>query len=269
MVVLDVDSGELLALANFPTYNPNNRSKLAGRAAAQPRRHRHLRAGVDAQAVHRRARAGGRATEAGVGDPDRAGHAEHRRRDHPRRARRARRSRWRRSSRNPPTSARRRSRSAFPPRRCGRCSATSASARSPGWAFPARRPESSGPTAAGSPIEQATMSYGHGISVSLVQLARAYSVFARDGELVPSSLVRVDALPAGRRVMAPEDRLGGARDARDGGQPRRHRAARPDHGLPRRRQDGHRAQAGKRRLRRRQVRVLLRRLRARARTRAW
>jgi len=34
------------------------------------------------------------------------------------------------------------------------------------------------------PIEQATMSYGHGISVSLIQLARAYSVFARDGELV-------------------------------------------------------------------------------------
>jgi len=43
------------------------------------------------------------------------------------------------------------------------------------------------------PIEQATMSYGHGISVSLIQLARAYSVFARDGDLVPVSLLRVDA----------------------------------------------------------------------------
>jgi cell division protein FtsI (penicillin-binding protein 3) len=43
------------------------------------------------------------------------------------------------------------------------------------------------------PIEQATMSYGHGISVSLLQLAHAYSVFARDGEMVPLSLVRVDA----------------------------------------------------------------------------
>ncbi|EXI89633.1 MAG: Penicillin-binding protein 2 [Candidatus Accumulibacter sp. BA-94] len=43
------------------------------------------------------------------------------------------------------------------------------------------------------PIEQATMSYGHGISVSLIQLARAYSVFARDGDLVPLSLTRVDA----------------------------------------------------------------------------
>jgi hypothetical protein len=40
------------------------------------------------------------------------------------------------------------------------------------------------------PIEQATMSYGHGISVSLIQLARAYSVFARDGDLVPLSLMK-------------------------------------------------------------------------------
>ncbi|WP_313950281.1 penicillin-binding protein 2 [Accumulibacter sp.] len=45
------------------------------------------------------------------------------------------------------------------------------------------------------PIEQATMSYGHGISVTLIQLARAYSVFARDGDLVPLSLTRVDSAP--------------------------------------------------------------------------
>jgi cell division protein FtsI (penicillin-binding protein 3) len=42
------------------------------------------------------------------------------------------------------------------------------------------------------PIEQATMSYGHGISVSLLQLARAYMVFATDGELKPVTLVRRD-----------------------------------------------------------------------------
>ena len=42
------------------------------------------------------------------------------------------------------------------------------------------------------PIEQATMSYGHGISVTLAQLARAYTVFARDGELLPLSLVRTE-----------------------------------------------------------------------------
>ncbi|MEO8410545.1 MAG: penicillin-binding protein 2 [Propionivibrio sp.] len=46
------------------------------------------------------------------------------------------------------------------------------------------------------PIEQATMSYGHGISVSLLQLARAYTVFARDGDMIPLSLTRVDGASA-------------------------------------------------------------------------
>ena len=40
------------------------------------------------------------------------------------------------------------------------------------------------------PIEQATMSYGHGISVSLLQLARAYSIFATDGELKSPTLIQ-------------------------------------------------------------------------------
>ena len=55
------------------------------------------------------------------------------------------------------------------------------------------------------PIEQATMSYGHGISVSLIQMARAYLAFARDGELVPLSLTRVDGEPSnGRRIFSVE-----------------------------------------------------------------
>ncbi|ATE58883.1 peptidoglycan D,D-transpeptidase FtsI family protein [Thauera sinica] len=55
------------------------------------------------------------------------------------------------------------------------------------------------------PIEQATMSYGHGISVSLIQMARGYLAFARDGELVPLSLTRLDAPPAvGRRIFSPQ-----------------------------------------------------------------
>jgi cell division protein FtsI (penicillin-binding protein 3) len=55
------------------------------------------------------------------------------------------------------------------------------------------------------PIEQATMSYGHGISVSLIQLARAYSVFARDGDLMPLSLTRLDSsTPTGAAVFSPK-----------------------------------------------------------------
>jgi cell division protein FtsI (penicillin-binding protein 3) len=56
------------------------------------------------------------------------------------------------------------------------------------------------------PVEQATMSYGYGLSTSLFQLARAYTVFARDGELIPVKLVRQpgeDATPvAGQRVVS-------------------------------------------------------------------
>ncbi|HEX7892126.1 MAG TPA: penicillin-binding protein 2 [Ramlibacter sp.] len=54
------------------------------------------------------------------------------------------------------------------------------------------------------PIEQATMSYGYGLSASLFQLARAYSVFARDGELVPVTLLKTDAPAAGVRVLQPQ-----------------------------------------------------------------
>jgi cell division protein FtsI (penicillin-binding protein 3) len=54
------------------------------------------------------------------------------------------------------------------------------------------------------PIEQATMSYGYGLSASLFQLARAYSVFARDGELVPVTLLKTDQPAAGVRVFSAE-----------------------------------------------------------------
>ena len=46
------------------------------------------------------------------------------------------------------------------------------------------------------PIEQATMSYGYGLSVSLFQLARAYTVFARDGDLAPITMVKNVEPPA-------------------------------------------------------------------------
>jgi len=54
------------------------------------------------------------------------------------------------------------------------------------------------------PIEQATMSYGHGISVSLLQLARAYMMFAGDGDIKPISLTKLDAPQPGVRVISPE-----------------------------------------------------------------
>jgi len=57
------------------------------------------------------------------------------------------------------------------------------------------------------PIEQATMAYGHGISVNLVQLARAYTVFATEGQLKPATLFKGGTFVAGRPVMKPETAL--------------------------------------------------------------
>ncbi len=54
------------------------------------------------------------------------------------------------------------------------------------------------------PIEQATMSYGHGISVSLMQLARAYTLFATDGELKPITLLKRDTPAVGQKVISRE-----------------------------------------------------------------
>ena len=52
------------------------------------------------------------------------------------------------------------------------------------------------------PIEQATMSYGYGLSASLFQLAQAYTVFAHDGEVVPVSLLKTNQAVTGARVFS-------------------------------------------------------------------
>jgi cell division protein FtsI (penicillin-binding protein 3) len=54
------------------------------------------------------------------------------------------------------------------------------------------------------PVEQATMSYGHGISVSLLQVARAYTVFTNNGRLLPLALTRQDSQPIGKQLVTPE-----------------------------------------------------------------
>ena len=54
------------------------------------------------------------------------------------------------------------------------------------------------------PIEQATMSYGYGVSASLFQVARAYTMFARDGEVVPATLMKANGQVPGARVISVE-----------------------------------------------------------------
>ncbi|MEY4082764.1 MAG: hypothetical protein RL483_133 [Pseudomonadota bacterium] len=54
------------------------------------------------------------------------------------------------------------------------------------------------------PIDKATISYGHGIAVSLVQVARAYTVFARQGDLVNLSLRPVEGPVVGEPIYSPQ-----------------------------------------------------------------
>jgi cell division protein FtsI (penicillin-binding protein 3) len=57
------------------------------------------------------------------------------------------------------------------------------------------------------PVEQATMSYGYGFSVSLMQLARAYMIFARDGDTIPLTFLKSNETPIGTRVISPKTAL--------------------------------------------------------------
>ena len=57
------------------------------------------------------------------------------------------------------------------------------------------------------PMEQATMSYGYGLSTSLFQLAQAYTVFARDGEVVPVSLIKREDKVVGVRAISAQNAI--------------------------------------------------------------
>ncbi|MFZ6691244.1 peptidoglycan D,D-transpeptidase FtsI family protein [Undibacterium sp. SXout20W] len=52
------------------------------------------------------------------------------------------------------------------------------------------------------PIEQATMSYGHGLSVSLLQMAHAYMIFARNGDMIPLTFQKSVGASKGQRVIS-------------------------------------------------------------------
>lgn len=54
------------------------------------------------------------------------------------------------------------------------------------------------------PIEQATISYGHGISVSLLQLVRAYTALARNGDVIDLTFKRTYAPAKGEQIFRPE-----------------------------------------------------------------
>jgi cell division protein FtsI (penicillin-binding protein 3) len=57
------------------------------------------------------------------------------------------------------------------------------------------------------PIEQATMSYGYGLSASLFQMARAYTVFGHDGQIISATMLKSEEPAVGVQVFSPKTAL--------------------------------------------------------------
>ena len=76
--------------------------------------------------------------------------------------------------------------------------------RAPQLGFPGAAPGRLRPWNRWRLIEKATMAYGYGLSVSLLQVARAYTVFARNGDMVTPTLVKRDSDPTSVKVYSPE-----------------------------------------------------------------
>ncbi|MGB6977545.1 MAG: penicillin-binding transpeptidase domain-containing protein [Gammaproteobacteria bacterium] len=53
-------------------------------------------------------------------------------------------------------------------------------------------------------IDYATLAFGYGVSVTTLQLAQAYDVLANDGIKIPVTLTKQDSPPQGTRVLVPE-----------------------------------------------------------------
>ncbi|MDQ1314674.1 MAG: hypothetical protein QG662_783 [Pseudomonadota bacterium] len=74
----------------------------------------------------------------------------------------------------------------------------------PGSGFPGETAGRLRDAATWKPVEHATMAYGYGLSVSLLQLSRAYMAFANDGEVMPLSFLKREPQEiAGERVFSP------------------------------------------------------------------
>ncbi|WP_153145475.1 penicillin-binding protein 2 [Dechloromonas sp. H13] len=191
IVVLDVQSGEVLALANWPTYNPNNRENLSG---AQLRN----RAFTDTFEPGSTLKpfTAALALEKGKFRPDSVINCAPGRLTignatisdaHPHGALTVAQVIQKSSNVGVTKMA-----LTIPPQEMWQMFDAVGFGQVPQLGFPGEVTGRLRPWKNWRPIEQATMSYGHGISVSLIQLARAYSVFARDGDLIPLTLLKVD-----------------------------------------------------------------------------
>jgi cell division protein FtsI (penicillin-binding protein 3) len=201
IVVLDVKTGEVLAMANYPTYNPNNRSVLTGAQLRNRVMTDTFEPGstlkpftvalaLDTKRVTPKTliqTAPGRMTIGTATISDSHGHGL------------LTVAQVIQKSSNIGTA---KLALQMPPQEMWEIFTNVGFGQQPKFGFPGAVAGRVRPYKSWRPIEQATMSYGHGISVSLVQLARSYMIFARDGDTIPLSFQRVSEAPAGRRVVS-------------------------------------------------------------------
>lgn len=201
IVVLDVKSGEVLALANLPTYNPNDRARLTGAQL----RNRVLTDTFEpgstikpfpvALALEKKLvtpntsiqTAPGRMTigRATIGDAHEHGILTV--------------SQIIEKSSNIGTA---KMALQMQPQDMWEMFTTVGFGQQPKIGFPGAVAGRVRPYKSWRPIEQATMSYGHGMSASLIQIARSYMIFARDGDMIPLSLQKATDRPISRRVIS-------------------------------------------------------------------
>ncbi|HUW25848.1 MAG TPA: penicillin-binding protein 2 [Gallionella sp.] len=201
VVVLDARSGEVLALANYPAYNPNNRGKISSQAMRN-------RAIIDLFEPGSTMKPFTVATaiEQGKVRPDTAINTEHgvytiggrKIHDSHSEARLTVAQVIQKSS----NIGSAKMALALEPQTLWQSLSDSGFGVRTGSNFPGEAPGRLRAPNTWRPIEQATLSYGHGISVNLLQLARAYTVFTNNGELKPVSLLRLDAPANGKRVFS-------------------------------------------------------------------
>jgi cell division protein FtsI (penicillin-binding protein 3) len=203
VIVVDVRTGEVLALANMPSYNPNNRARLTG---AQLRNRvitdlfepgSTLKPFTVALALETGKITPRTVVETGSG---RLTMAQYTIRDvHPAGAQSVAQVLSRSSNVGMAKIALSLPRESMHDffRRVGFGTA-------PELGFPGAAAGRLRPYKSWRPIEQATLGYGMGMSLSLAQLARAYTVFARDGELVPLTLVKSGTVASGEKVLSAE-----------------------------------------------------------------
>ncbi len=200
LVILDAQSGEILALANWPTYNPNARNRVA-----RDRMRNRALTDVFEPGSTLKPFTIAAALESGVVRPDTViqtgggsltigPNTIHD--AHPSGALTVEQVIQKSSNVGAAKIA-----LSLPPATMWQMLSEAGFGAAPNTGFPGEVAGRLRPAKTWKPIEQATMAYGHGISVNLVQLARAYTVFASAGELKPATLLKGAGTVAGRPVM--------------------------------------------------------------------